>query len=147
MIVLHWLSFVVAFIVVVVDQATKNLVLRSMYPSQSIVLIEDVLHLTYVQNTGIAFGLFQNANAVFLVLSLAILFGIIYAMLQTPHEQRPLTIFFGLLLGGAMGNIIDRFFLGYVVDFIDFRIWPVFNVADSAITVSIIGLIILLWNK
>ena len=56
-------------------------------------------------------------------------------------------VFFGLLIGGIIGNLIDRIMLGYVVDFIDFRIWPVFNLADSFVTISVIGLIFYLWKK
>jgi signal peptidase II len=143
----HWPALLVAFGVLILDQITKNLVLKNMHAGQSIPLIQGVFHLTYVQNTGIAFGLFQNANLLFLGISLLIMLGVSYALLHTATEERTLHVLLGTVLGGAMGNIVDRIFLGYVVDFLDFRIWPVFNVADSAISIAIIGLIIVLWKK
>ena len=143
----HYAALLAAFGVILLDQITKNLVLKHMHAGQSIPLIENIFHLTFVQNTGIAFGLFQNSNIFFLVVSLAIMLGIIYALLHTSKEEQSIHVLLGMVLGGAMGNIVDRLFLGYVVDFLDFRIWPVFNVADSAITLAIIGLIVVLWKK
>ncbi len=143
----HRLALFVSIAVLVLDQITKNLALKHMYAGQSIPLIENTFHLTFIQNTGIAFGLFQNSNFFFLITSLAIMLGVIYVLLHTPKGEKSTHALLGMVLGGAMGNIVDRIFLGYVVDFLDFRIWPVFNVADSAITIAIIGLIIVLWKK
>ena len=137
----------VSLLVVILDQLTKGLVLSRMYPHQSIPLLPGIFHLTYIQNTGIIFGLFQNTNTFFLVLSLCIIIGVLYILLQVSNTDRTIQILLGMLLGGAIGNVIDRFMLKFVVDFIDVRFFYVFNVADSAITLSIIALIIFLWNK
>jgi signal peptidase II len=143
----HKIALLVSFAILLLDQMTKNLILKNLAAGMSIPIIQNVFHLTFVQNTGIAFGLFQNSNLFFLCTSLFIMLGIIYVLLQTPKEEKATHIFLGMVLGGAMGNIVDRMFLGYVVDFLDFRFWPIFNVADSAITIAIIGLIIVLWKK
>jgi signal peptidase II len=143
----HGLALMVSFAVLLLDQLTKNLVLKYMAAGQSIPLIQGVFHLTFVQNTGIAFGLFQNANSIFLITSSIILLGVIYVLVHTPKEEKAIHVLLGMVMGGALGNLADRIFLGYVVDFLDFRIWPIFNIADSAITLAIIGLIIVLWKK
>ncbi len=143
----HTFAILLSFSILMLDQITKNLILKHMTAGMSIPLIQNVIHLTFVQNTGIAFGFFQNSNLFFLLTSLIIMLGIIYVLLHTPKEEKATSIFLGTVLGGAMGNIVDRFFLGYVVDFIDLRFWPIFNIADSAITIGIIGLIIVLWKK
>jgi len=133
--------------VLVLDQLTKNLVLSSMNPNESIPILQGVFHLTYVQNTGIAFGLFQNANLLFGVLSALIIAGIVLYLPHIKKEGRAMHAAFGLLLGGALGNLIDRIYLGFVVDFLDFRVWPVFNVADSSVCIAIALLLLLTWKK
>ena len=100
-------------------------------------LIAGALHLTYVQNTGSAFGLFKGLHTLFIVLSLLVCGWIIREFLARPATA-PLTWWgLALVLGGAVGNLIDRVRVGYVIDFIDVRVWPVFNVADSAISIGI----------
>src|SRR5690348_6823538 len=96
-------------------------------------------YLTFVQNTGTAFGLFQGNNKALLILGAAILATLLYGARGLAERGG----FWGalgvaLVLGGAVGNIMDRLHYGQVIDFLDFRIWPVFNVADSAITVGTI---------
>ncbi len=95
--------------------------------------------LTYVQNTGTAFGLMQNSNKALLVLGLVILGSLLYAA-RGLYERGGMISLVGIshVLGGALGNLLDRYRHGYVVDFLDFHFWPVFNVADSAITVGTI---------
>ncbi len=107
--------------------------------NESLIVIRNVLHFTLVHNTGIAFGLFKDSGSVFVVIPL-ILTGLliynIYYYRNSAHLTRTYIVAFSLILGGAIGNLIDRVTLGYVIDFIDFRIWPVFNLADSAITIG-----------
>ena len=141
---LVWLSLI---LVIIIDQITKNLVLTRMQPNESIPVFKSIFHLTYVQNTGIAFGLFQDANLFFAILSLAIIIAIVLYLPHVGRKEGSMQICLGMVLGGALGNLIDRIFLGFVVDFLDFRVWPVFNVADSAISISILCLAILLWKK
>lgn len=110
--------FLIAGIVVIVDQITKAIA---------------TTHLTLVRNTGAAFGLFRDQTIIFILISAAaIIFIGFYLIKKKTSYYLPLA----LILGGAVGNLIDRLRFGYVVDFIDLRFWPVFNVADSCITIG-----------
>ena len=105
-------------------------------------------YLTFVQNTGTAFGLFQDNNRVLLMVAFIILGALLYGARGLCERGG----FWGalgvaLVLGGALGNVMDRLHYGRVIDFLDFRIWPVFNIADSAITVGTISLLIGLLRK
>lgn len=133
---------VIVFFVLLLDQLTKWLILKAFVPGESLPLIPSILHLTYVQNTGAAFGLFKDMTLIFIILSLAVSAWILWELCRKgPHEMMRLWGF-ALVLAGAWGNLIDRVRLGYVVDMIDLRVWPVFNVADSAISVGV-GLLLL----
>jgi signal peptidase II len=133
--------FLVAAAVVALDQLTKRAIAMHFLPDESRTVIPHVLWLTYVQNTHGAFGFFGTHPLLLAVAALAVVLMFYYwyrqdsAMLLT-H------IAFGLIIGGAIGNIIDRLRFHYVVDFIDLRWWPVFNAADSAISVGV-GLLLL----
>jgi signal peptidase II len=124
-------------VVVALDQATKLLALRTLAPGESRPVIDGVLHWTLHRNPGAAFGLLPGFPVVFTILA-AVIAGVIVA---TAWRPRPLasTVALGLVLGGAIGNLIDRLvrdpgpFRGHVVDFVDLRIWPAFNVADAAV--------------
>ena len=142
----RWLVFGgVAVTVVVVDQVTKAVVTSALAPGQSVPIIGDLLRIVFGQNTGALFGLFQNNALMFGVVSIAVV-GLIVAYHARAGASPYLTLTLGLLLGGAIGNMIDRLRLGYVVDFVDAGIGTVrfytFNVADSAISLSILLLII-----
>ncbi|MEK6942530.1 MAG: signal peptidase II [Nanoarchaeota archaeon] len=139
--------FSVAAIVVFLDQLTKWIIRKNFSLNESLPVIKNIFHITYVTNTGSAFSLFQGMNAVFIIIFFAVIFGIVYSVKKIKNDEKPMQFAVGLLLGGAVGNLIDRLFLGHVTDFLDFRIWPVFNVADSAISVSVVLLVILLWKK
>lgn len=128
-----------AAVVVGLDQLTKALVLRQLEPGESIDVIGSLLQLTHVRNTGAAFGLFRGASGLLVLASLAGLafFGLVIA--RRPPLLTALAA--ALIAGGALGNLLDRAFRpwpfrGAVVDFIDFRFWPAFNVADMAVTVG-----------
>ena len=105
-------------------------------------------YLTFVANTGSAFGLFQGNNRALLTLALIILGALLYGARGLTERGGFLgALGVALVLGGAVGNVIDRVHYGQVIDFLDFRVWPVFNIADSAITVGTISLIVgLLWK-
>ena len=128
--------------IVGLDQVTKYLIQRSFALGDSLPLISGVLHITYHRNTGAAFGLFVG-NTLFLA-ALSVIFIVVTAryLMRRPKDA-PLAWALTLILSGAVGNVIDRLRLGYVVDFIDFRVWPIFNVADSAITC---GVVLILWD-
>jgi signal peptidase II len=139
----------VAAIVLVVDQLSKALVLTFLAPGAphaEVVIVPRLLRLYYVENTGAAFGLFQGKNPLLAFLA----FGVVVALVVW---FRKLVRFWlgalalGLQLGGAVGNLIDRFRHGFVVDFIDFSFWPTFNVADSAITIGVLMLLYVLLRQ
>ena len=134
--------YLVLIIIVLFDQWFKILIERGFNPGQSIPVIEDYFHLTYVRNTGAAFGLFQDNNFILIVFSmLVIVFFIFFIKYQAP-DSIAAKISTGLIIGGALGNIIDRIRLGFVIDYLDFQVWPVFNLADTAIVIGAIMLII-----
>ena len=122
------------------DQVTKGLIVLQMDPGQS-VPDSGLFRLTYVTNAGSAFGLFPNQTA-FLVVASFVGIGVLLFFYRThPMNNTLLHASLGLQLGGAIGNLVDRVRLGYVVDFIDVGAWPVFNLADSAIVTGLIGLL------
>ena len=140
--------FSVALIVVLLDQSTKFLIRGNFQLNESVPIINNIFHLTYITNTGSAFGLFKSLNWFFMLFSIAVIVTIYYYLRNNIKENEKLIQFaVGLLLGGTIGNLADRLFYSAVTDFLDFRIWPVFNIADSAITISVVLLIILLWKK
>lgn len=137
-----WL-FVLPLAVVILDQFSKYIVVENMTLGESIPIIEEVFHLTYILNPGAAFGMFAHNRLFFIAIAVIVIGIIIWArreILASPWEVKAGC---GLFLGGAIGNLIDRARQGMVIDFFDFRIWPVFNIADIAICIGV-GLII--WN-
>lgn len=137
-----WL-FVLPLAVVILDQFSKYIVVENMALGESIPIIEEVFHLTYILNPGAAFGMFAHNRLFFISIAVIVIGIIIWArreILASPWEVKAGC---GLFLGGAIGNLIDRARQGLVIDFFDFRIWPVFNIADIAICIGV-GLII--WN-
>ena len=127
--------------IVVLDQVVKFLVTHEMFPGMSIPVIQDVFHITFVLNRGAAFGILANQRSFFIVMGIVI---VILGELFSPYIRRQCRIFrcgTALLLGGALGNLIDRVRFGHVIDFFDFRIWPVFNIADIAIVVGVAAII------
>ena len=117
----------------VADQAVKLLVIRTLPPGASRPIIPGVLSLTYVQNTGIAFGLLGGLPLIVTAAAgLTVVFLLLYngGRWQRDPLSRAAT---GLLLGGAVGNLSDRLRLGFVVDYLDLHRWPVFNLADAAV--------------
>ena len=126
------------------DQAAKQLILARFAAGESLPVLPPVLLFTYVQNTGAAFGLLKGLQPLFVGLSLAVIGWIVREFVRHPGGHPPAVAWsYALILGGATGNLIDRLRFGYVVDFLDLRVWPVFNLADSAITV---GVMLLLWR-
>ena len=139
--------FSIALFIISLDQLTKFFIKINFQLNQSIPIISNILHLTYITNTGSAFGLFKGLNIFFILFSIVVIIIVFYYLKRIKNNEKILQFSAGLLLGGTIGNLIDRLYYGAVTDFIDFRIWPVFNIADSAVTISVIFLIILLWKK
>lgn len=133
-----------ALSVLVVDQASKALVLAFMKPYTAREVVPGLFNLVYVENRGAAFGILNRAGSigtVFLVIVSLAALGVIYALLRKTRD-RVAAFALSLIAGGAVGNLIDRLRFGFVVDFLDFYLgryhWPAFNAADSAITVGVI---------
>ena len=145
----HYL--VISAVIIVLDIWTKALVLARIDLHDAIPIIPNLLQLVHVRNTGAAFGIGANAESALVPILLnfgaIIVFCVVVAYaLRSPVNERVLQVGLHLILGGAIGNLIDRFRFGYVVDFVDVFLvwggrehhWPAFNVADSAICVGIV---------
>lgn len=135
------LEIIIAIAVIILDQATKLLAaeLLTALPNNTYPLIKGVFELTYVENRGAAFGLMQNARVFFIIATVIVCAGLIYFMVREHKKMHTLLkVALALILGGAVGNLIDRAILGYVRDMLSFTLinFAVFNVADSALTVG-----------
>ena len=135
-----------ALLIVFFDQSAKFLIVKNFKISQSFPIFNNIFHLTFVKNTGAGFGILKEFNPFLILISLAVIGIIFYYYKKIKENEILLQIIVAFVLGGTMGNLIDRINLGYVIDFLDFRIWPVFNIADSFISIGIIGLIIYFWR-
>ena len=129
-------AFLTALIALGLDRITKIVFSNSLALGQSIKVVPDIFYITLVHNTGAAFGMFKGQTAVFGAVSLVVIVLITIYLFKTKSIELILALALGMILGGAIGNLIDRIWLGYVIDFLDLRIWPVFNIADSCITVG-----------
>jgi len=138
--------FALASVIIVLDQATKQLVVSTMVEGESIPVLDGILHWTFVRNPGAAFSLFTNLPWLFTILATGI--SIIIAVSARKPRSAGSAVALGLVLGGAVGNLVDRVirepavFRGHVIDFIDLRVWPTFNIADSAVVVGCALLIV-----
>ncbi len=130
------------FGVLALDRWTKQLAIDHLHENgaRSIPIAGEYVRLTYVENRGAAFGLLQNQTDFFILVGLVVIGVIVASYRYIPEPNWLLNVCLGLQMGGAVGNLIDRIRVGYVVDFVDLTFWPVFNVADSAICVGVAGL-------
>ena len=136
--------FIIALSILFTDQFTKLLATQNLLLNQSAPLIKGIFHLTLIHNRGAAFGILKNQTPLFIFISIWAVILIYLALRNNKSRKYSFyNISLAFILAGASGNLIDRLRLGYVIDFFDFRIWPVFNIADSAIT---IGAILLGWS-
>ena len=146
------LSTIIAIVVVLLDQISKHFVCTNLKPVGSVPIINGILNFTYVENRGAAFGMLSDNRIVFMVLSVLIIVVLGYIVAMYHGQSKLFDVCLGLIVGGGVGNMVDRAFLGYVVDFIDFCafdfwVW-VFNVADSAVVVGcILAIIFVLFDK
>ena len=141
-------SVVIFFVLLLIDQLTKLWAVKILKPIGSIKIIHNVLEIYYVENRGAAFGIMQNKQWFFLVITLAVLVGLLWISGNIPEEKHfiPLKVCLYFVGAGAIGNMIDRVFRKYVVDFIYFSLinFPVFNVADIYVTVAAFMLVVLI---
>lgn len=143
--------YLIALFVLVLDQITKWTVVRNMEFGESIKIIDNFFYLTSHRNKGAAWGMLEGQMWLFYIITLVVAAGIIYYM-QTQAKGKPLfQVSLAFILGGAIGNFIDRLFRKEVVDFLDTYIWgydfPIFNIADSALTIGVILLFIQVFKE
>ena len=139
--------FSTALIIILIDQITKFLIRINFQLNETFPIIKNIFRLTYIHNFGAGFGILQQQKWILIFISLIVIGVIFYYFDRIKDKEILLQVLVGFVLGGTIGNLIDRIIYGFVIDFIDFRIWPIFNVADSFVTIGVIGLIIYLWGK
>lgn len=140
----------IAFLIALLDQLTKLLVLRWIDPEYPVEVVAGFFRLVNWGNTGAAWGMFQDSNMILGVISILTILVLYLCRRSFPIDRLGAQVAFGLIVGGIIGNMIDRFRCGQVIDFLDFyangRHWPAFNVADSAICVGVGLYIIVTWR-
>jgi signal peptidase II len=140
----------IAGTIILLDQWTKSWV-RDTIPFGEMLApipgLEDYVRIVHWRNTGAAFGMFQELSIVFTVLAIIVSIAILYYYPRIPSTDWPLRLALGLQLGGAIGNLIDRLFIGHVTDFISLFNFAVFNIADASISTGVAVLVIGVWIK
>ncbi len=136
---------IISLITILIDILSKLLVVNNLIENQSISIIKKILNITYAKNTGVAFS-FLDGNKIFIIIATIIILIILIKHIKNTYIDKIEQIGYGLIIGGAIGNLIDRIIYGHVIDFIDFRIinYPIFNLADTAI---VIGVFIILFKS
>jgi|SRR3989344_296123 len=137
-----YVAIFICLLILLLDRISKNMILK-LNEGTSIPIIKNIFHITFIYNTGAGFGVFQNASIFLTIFSVVILIGAIYYFFKT--KGMTLRIMISVLIAGIVGNLTDRMLYGKVIDFVDLRIWPVFNIADVAITLGILSIIVYLW--
>src|SRR5512134_3375608 len=146
----YWTIFTIAAVIVVLDQWTKwwvrtNIPAGETWLPDSLQWLSPYARIVHWYNRGAAFGMFQQGNMVFTVLAFIVIAAIIYYYPQISRADWPLRLAMSMQMGGALGNLIDRLTIGHVTDFISVGKFPVFNIADSSITVGVIVLLLGVW--
>ncbi|NLM42455.1 MAG: signal peptidase II [Clostridiales bacterium] len=136
-------------VITILDQFIKMKIVDKVMPHKSIEIIKNFFYLTYVENTGISFGMFKGKRIIFIILTIIVCIILSYFLIKFSKTNRVIAVCLAFIIGGAIGNLIDRIRLGYVIDYIHFSFFPpVFNLADAAIVCGAIALsIILIFNK
>lgn len=146
--ILLLIDAIVLIVLVALDQFTKNLAVVHLKDKSAIPIIKDVFELNYLENRGAAFGVLQNQKIFFLIISIIILAAVVYVLFRAPDDKKynMLHMLLVMVASGGIGNMIDRIRLEYVVDFLSFVLinFPIFNVADIYVTVSMFGFAILI---
>lgn len=134
--------------VLALDRLSKMIIQANLDLGQSIPVIPGFFDLTYILNSGAAFGMLQGKTGFFILTSLLVLGGIFFFQHRLPKEEKLMRICLGMIAGGAIGNLTDRLLTGKVIDFLDFKIWSyIFNVADSMIVVGGLILVYLIYRS
>ena len=143
----HMWLFPIAVVVFFFDFYAKEISVRYLTEGVSVPVVPNFFHLSLIYNHGIAFGLFDKYASLLLILISLSIFALLIYSLRCPPAGLLNQIAYGFIMGGAIGNLTDRIRFGYVTDFIDFRIWPVFNIADTFITIGVGLFIFLVFKK
>ncbi len=135
--------FIIIAVVVALDQLTKYLIQTNLVLNSSIPLIDGIFHITYIHNSGAAFSILQNKTGFLIAMQLIVIAVVlVYLVKRQKKDHWCLLLSLSLIAAGGVGNLIDRAMNGYVVDFLDIRVWPIFNMADISVCVGC-GLLIL----
>ncbi|WP_053956931.1 signal peptidase II [Inediibacterium massiliense] len=134
------MNYFLIILLIFLDQCSKWIIQSRFSVHESIPIVKNIFHITYVQNVGAAFGILKNQKMFFIIATVFIVSSIFIYIYKQKNLHKILTGSLSLVIAGAIGNFIDRIRFGYVVDFFDFRIWPVFNIADMCIVFGAIGL-------
>ncbi|AGL02609.1 signal peptidase II [Desulfoscipio gibsoniae] len=137
----------IVLVTLLLDQLSKYIVTSRLLVGESIPVLPPVFYLTYILNPGAAFGMLANRTDIFIAVSLLVLVVVLAGYRYLPKERIWMRLALGLVVGGALGNLIDRVRLGRVIDFLDFQVWPIFNLADTAIVIGGLLLIIDIWRS
>jgi len=136
-----------AVCVLILDQVTKYIIIERLPLNSSMEVIRGFFYITHVKNTGAAFGLFQDSTRTLTIISFVAIALIIILKIMLKLNYAFYNVSLGFILGGALGNLIDRYFVGEVTDFLNFTFWPVFNIADSFIIIGFCLIIILILRE
>lgn len=143
--------YLIALVIIFIDQLSKWLIVKRMELYESIPIIDNFFYITSHRNKGAAWGILQNQMVFFYIITIIAVIGIVYAMAKYAKGQSLFSISLSLVLGGAIGNFIDRLFRKEVVDFLDVYIftydYPIFNIADSALVIGVILLFIITFRE
>lgn len=134
-------------LIALLDQTTKWIVINFLDLHESVQVIPGIVSMTRIHNSGIAFGLFPGLPNLFMIITLVSMLVVVYFYLSVEPRGVLLTVGCALILGGALGNLIDRFRFGYVVDFINFSFWPAFNIADSSVSIGVALLLVTFFRE
>ena len=132
--------FIISFIILVIDIISKRLVIGNLETSESVSIIDNFFRITYAENTGVAFSLIEGYVG-FIIMMTVIVIIMIFKYVKSNNINKYEEIGYSFILGGALGNLLDRVIYGYVIDFLDFNIFgydfPIFNIADSFIVIGV----------
>ena len=136
----YWM--IISFLIIILDQISKILVDKLIPLNSSISVIKNFFSICYVQNKGAAFSILQNARWVFIIFTIIIVAAAIFVLIKGYFKSNFATLSIAFVIGGGIGNLIDRIFLGYVIDFISLKFWSynfaIFNIADSFVCIGTI---------
>ena len=143
-------TFIISLFIVLIDIVSKQLVSHFLVEGESIVIIPKFFSLTFAKNTGVAFSMLEGMNIFIVIVTIIVIWCIIRYILHSSYLFYEV-VGYSFIIGGAIGNLIDRIIYGYVIDFFDFNIlgydFPVFNIADSAIVIGVILIVIFSFKK